>query len=112
MSGNVAPVGRFLLASGIASDMSRTATPEMARLSLSLFIPAAEEKSAKSVMVVRDIAIGGTFTTIAALLMQVVRLLEWGIITVKAVFLPPDHIGRIVKRRLKSGTCGGSKLEG
>jgi hypothetical protein len=72
MSGNVAPVGRFLLASGIASDMSRTATPEMARLSLSLFIPAEEE--GESVMV-RDIAMG-TFTTIAALLMQVVRLLE------------------------------------
>jgi hypothetical protein len=54
----------------------------------------------------------GTFTTIAALPMEVVHLLEWGIITVKAVLLPPDHIGRIVKRGLLSGTCGGSKLEG
>jgi hypothetical protein len=111
MSGSVAPVSRFLLASGIASDMSRTATPEMARLSLSPFI--LEEEKGESVMVVRDIAMRGTFTTIAALLMQVVRLLEWGIIiTVKAVLLPPDHIGRIVKRGLQSGTCGGSKLEG
>ena len=40
------------------------------------------------------------------------HLLEWGIITAKAVLLPPDHIGRIVKHRLKSGMCGGSKLEG
>jgi hypothetical protein len=112
MSGNVAPASRFLLASGIASDMSRTVTPEMARLSLSPFIPVAEEKG-ESIMVVRgDIAMGGTFTTIAPQLMRVVRLLEWGIITFKAVLLPPDHIGRIVKRRLKSGTCGGSKLEG
>jgi hypothetical protein len=109
MSGSVAPVGRFLLASGIASDMSRTATPEMARLSLSLFIPA--EEKGESVMVVRHITMG-TFTTIAALPMEVVHLLEWGIITVKAVLLPPDHIGRIVKRGLQSGTCGGSKLEG
>jgi hypothetical protein len=54
----------------------------------------------------------GTFTTIAALVMQVVHLLEWGIITFMAVLLPPDHIGRIVKRGLQSGTCGGSKLEG
>jgi hypothetical protein len=111
MSGSVAHVGRFLLASGIASDMLRTATPEMARLSLSPFIPAAKEEG-ESVMVVRDIAMGGTFTTIAALPMEVVRLLEWGIITVKAVLLPPDYIARIVKRGLQSGTCGGSKLEG
>ena len=111
MSGSVAPASRFLLASGIASDMSRTATPEMARLSLSPFIPA--EENGESVMVVRDIAMGGTFTTIAPQLMQVVRLLKWGIITVKAVLLLlPDHIGRIVKRGLQSGTCGGSKLEG
>ena len=110
MSGSVAPVGRFLLASGIASDMSRTATPEMARLSLCPFI--LEEEKGESVIVVRDIAMGGTFTTIAALLMQVVHLLEWGIITVIAVLLPPDHIERIVKRGLQSGTCGGSKLEG
>jgi hypothetical protein len=46
MSGSVAPASRFLLASGIASDMSRTVTPEMARLSLSPFIPA-EEKGEK-----------------------------------------------------------------
>ena len=111
MSGSVAPASRFLLASGIASDMSRTVTPEMARLSLSSFIPA-EEKGESSIMVViEDIAMG-TFTTIAPQLMRVVRLLEWGIITVKAVLLPPDHIGRIVKRGLQSGTCGGSKLEG
>ena len=110
MSGSVAPAGRFLLASGIASDMSRTATPEMARLSLSPFIPA--EEKGESIMVVRHIAMGGTFMTIAPLLMEVGHLLEWGIITAKAVLLPPDHIGRIVKHRLKSGTCGGSKLEG
>ena len=110
MSGSVAPASRFLLASGIASDMSRTVTPEMARLSLSPFIPA--EEKGESVMVVRgDIAMG-TFTTIAALVMQVVHLLEWGIITFMAVLLPQDHIGRIVKRGLQSGTCGGSKLEG
>jgi hypothetical protein len=109
MSGSVAPAGRFLLASGIASDMSRIVTPEMARLSLSPFIPT--EEKGESVMVVRDIAMG-TFTTIAALPMEVVCLLGWGIITVKAVLLPPDYIGRIVKRGFKSGTCGGSKLEG
>jgi hypothetical protein len=109
MSGSVAPAGRFLLASGIASDMSGTATPEMARLSLSPFIPA--EEKGESIMVVRDITMG-TFTTIAPLLMEVVHLLEWGIITAKAVLLPPDHIGRIVKHRLKSGTCGSSELEG